>query len=100
VTTNIEIEAQIRQRARDYTAAAQRDIDTLLTESVRLRDAVAEEYELRVAAEGCSARQLVEATRAKAKIHELSAIINQQNNELDEQRATIKWLLQGPDAKP
>jgi hypothetical protein len=92
MSSNIETEARIRLRADKYPAAARTDIDALLAETARLREAVSEEYAQRTAAERLSASQLVEATKAKAKVRELAGIIARQSEEIAEQQTAIRSL--------
>ena len=92
MTTPNDCGAAIRERSRRYSTSARADIETLMAEIARLRDALTEMDEARTAAERSHVNQLARATRAGARVIELVEIVTAQIAEAQELREEIQRL--------
>lgn len=92
MTTNMDREREIRRQLDAYPPDAAEVIRWLLTETARLRDAAADEYERRTLAEAASLRALSAETEARAKVRELPDIIRAQSAEIAELTARARRL--------
>lgn len=90
MSSNIERERDIRHRlVTDPTATAD-DLRWLLTETARLRDAAADEYQLRLAADDAAMRALAAKTAAVVTVGELRDRIGAQSAEIADLAATVR----------
>lgn len=71
MSTNLETEQAIERRLGEYPTAAAADIRWLLAETARLRDAAADEYKLRIAADESATQALLDKTDAQGQARQL-----------------------------